>query len=219
MRVVCISDTHFMHGEITSLPVGDVLIHAGDVCAYGLMEEVVRTMHWLARQPHRHKVLIAGNHDWPFELSGDAVRALVPPGVTYLQDSGVTIEGVRVWGSPWQPEFLGWAFNLPRGDALAAVWAQIPADTNVLITHGPPSGILDRVARGPQGCEDLTRRVSELPQLGLHVFGHIHEGYGHETQDGVLYVNASMQGELGGALNPPIVVDLPTPVRRGWANV
>jgi len=96
----------------------------------------------------------------------------------YLENSGVEIDGVKFWGSPWQPEFFNWAFNLPRGRRLAEIWALIPDDTEVLITHTPPYGILDRVDSGEHvGCEDL-RRALQRVKPKVHVFGHIHEDRG-----------------------------------------
>ena len=127
----------------------------------------------------------------------------------YLSDSGRTIDGVRVWGSPWQPWFYDWAFNLPRGAALAAKWALIPDGTDVLVTHGPPLGVLDTTLRGePVGCAALRGRVAQL-RPRLHLFGHIHEAYGVVDHDGTLFVNASNCTLAYEPDNAAIVVDLP----------
>jgi Icc-related predicted phosphoesterase len=204
MRVVCISDTHERH-ERLALPEGDLLICAGDVTANGSDVALQRFAHWMQRQPHRHKVLIAGNHDWCFERNG---RALLPPDIHYLQDSAVDIDGLRLWGSPWQPRFYDWAFNLDRGAQLAAKWALIPEDTDILITHGPPMGTLDRTRRGDHsGCEALAARLEQL-RVRLHVFGHIHEGYGVVERDDRISINASICDEGYRAINEPLVIDL-----------
>src|SRR5690606_27797878 len=130
------------------------------------------------------------------------------PGLTYLRDAGVEIDGVRFWGSPWQPEFFDWAFNLPRGEALAARWALVPEDTDVLITHGPPRGILDRTVTGtPVGCDDLRAALDRLAPR-LHVFGHIHEAYGRVEGPRTTFVNASVCDVRYRAVNDPVVVDL-----------
>ena len=119
------------------------------------------------------------------------------------------LEGIKVWGSPWQPEFCNWAFNLPRGYALARVWNQIPDDVQILITHTPPQGILDsQNEEGLTGCADLTARVEQLSNLKLHVFGHIHEGYGMRQLGHTLFVNACACDHQYRPVNPPIVVDL-----------
>jgi Icc-related predicted phosphoesterase len=218
MRIVCLSDSHNRHAALR-VPDGDVLLHAGDATMHGTAEEVAGFDAWLARLPHRHKVVVAGNHDFLFEREPEAARALLKSAV-YLQDSGVEVDGLRIWGSPWQPWFFDWAFNLPRGAALKEKWDLIPEGTDVLITHGPPHRILDRVAgptsrvmatvtgRGSHvGCEELREAVFRL-RPRLHVFGHIHESYGQESRDGITFVNASTCNRSYRPANPPVLVDL-----------
>ena len=214
MRFVCISDTHNCN-EIVSVPDGDVLIHAGDATTSGTLDEIERFFEWLDALPHKHKILIAGNHDWGFQLQPKRVRGLVPGSVTYLQDSSSDIDGLTFYGSPWQPRFFDWAFNLNRGREMAEKWAMIPEDTDVLITHGPPQGILDEVetkfGASHEGCEELRKRVESLAQVGklkLHVFGHIHSGYGVHEEFGVKFVNASTCDEEYQPTRSPIVIDL-----------
>lgn len=195
MRIVCISDTHARH-ERTIVPPGDLLIHAGDITNHGDPDDVVKFDRWLGGLPHRHKVVICGNHDFCFEQTPEQARSLITNAV-YLQDFAVTIEGIKIYGSPWQPWFGGWAFNLERGPELAEKWKLIPDDTQILITHGPPAGILDKTRHGDiVGCMDLFHRVWEV-RPRLHVFGHIHEAAGHLDIDGVTFVNASTQLGLG----------------------
>lgn len=211
MRLVLLSDTHNRHASLDALPAGDVVLHAGDLTGRGTLEEARAFLGWFAGLPHRHKVFIAGNHDFCFEREAPLAEALVPAGVTYLRDSGVVLDGVRIWGSPWQPWFFDWAFNLERGAELAAKWALIPEETEVLVTHGPPQGVLDAVlgrSREQVGCADLAARVAELPRLRLHVFGHIHEGYGVEERGGVRFVNASVCDVRYVPGNRPVVVEL-----------
>jgi len=136
-------------------------------------------------------------------------------GAHYLRDTEVYVHTSRgggplyVYGSPWQPEFNDWAFNLPRkGRELAARWAAIPSGLDVLITHGPPFGILDRTSTGEHaGCE-LLRAAVERARPRLHVFGHVHEGYGVVERDGTIYVNASICDLSYRPVNAPVVVDL-----------
>ena len=179
MRVVAIADTHLFETTNQYVPAGDVLVHAGDLCGWGMLDELRRAADWLLALPHPTKIVVCGNHDWPFARQPELSRALFDaPGVHYLQDTEVTIDGVRFWGSPWQPEFGGWAFNLPRGPALAARWRAIPPNTDVLITHGPPAGFGDRVSHyRAEGCADLLAAVERL-RPRLHLFGHIHEDGG-----------------------------------------
>jgi len=204
MRIVCISDTHGMIGML-DMPRGDVLIHAGDLSSRGRLNEELQK---LAAFPHKHKLVIAGNHDWCFER--DIADVVIPDGVTYLCDEETIIDGVKFYGSPWQPEFGRWAFNLPRGPALADKWAQIPEDTDVLITHGPPEGILDEVlypAGEHVGCADLLERV-RIVRPKLHVFGHIHESYGVDFGEDTTFINASICTRKYFPENPPIVFTL-----------
>ncbi len=157
--------------------------------------------------------MIAGNHDWMFQKDPERARLLLPPDVNYLQDSGVTIDGVKFWGSPWQPAFCDWAFNLPR-ESLAAKWALIPTDIDVLVTHTPPYGIMDQVGDGPHlGCAALRARVSDQLALNLHVFGHIHDshGFAYEPKEygtTTKFVNAASCTEGYRPWNEPIVVDV-----------
>lgn len=215
VRLVLLSDTHGLHGRLPPVPEGDVLVHAGDLTAHGTLPGLVAALSWLAALPHRTKLLVAGNHDRCLER--DAALAEAPirdhaPGVTYLRDAAATVDGVRFWGSPWQPAFFDWAFNLPRGEPLARVWARIPDDTEVLITHGPPAGILDQVLLRDGGrrvgCANPLQRVRALRDLRLHVFGHIHEDAGVHEEGGVTFVNASSVTADYRPVNPPIVVDL-----------
>ena len=207
MRIVCISDTHGLTDNLT-IPDGDVLVHAGDFCSFGNKMELSRFNDFLSKLPHKHKVFIAGNHDVPVEMEGrEFVKKQIPQGV-YLQDSAVEIDGLKFYGSPWQPEFCNWAFNLPRGRELDRMWRLIPKDTDILITHGPPAGIMDVVGSGERvGCADLRRYVGTIKPK-VHVFGHIHEGYGMEEKDGTLFINASTCTGNYRPTNPPIVVDI-----------
>jgi len=217
VRVVCISDTHGLHEQVT-LPPGDLLVHAGDVSRRGTREQVRTFLEWFASRPHPHKLLVAGNHDFLFQKDPAAARALVPPGVTYLEDEAATVAGLRVWGSPWTPEFFDWAFMLERGAPLAARWAAIPDGLDLLITHGPPYGHGDQAvplggvsgdARAV-GCIELLQAVRRA-RPRVHVFGHIHEGHGVTVSDearGTRFVNAAICTVDYRPVNPPLVVDL-----------
>ncbi len=149
----------------------------------------------------------ANELDKPLERDREQAEALLD-GCGYLRDGAVTIEGVAFYGSPWQPAFLGWAFNLDRGEALAAKWRAIPDDTDVLITHGPPAGIGDLCSNGDHaGCSDLLARVREVKPR-YHLFGHIHEGYGVYPEGETTFVNASICTASYQPTQAPIVVDL-----------
>lgn len=207
MRLVCLSDLHNLK-LASPVPTGDALIIAGDICGHGTRDEVKAFDAFLGSLPHPHKLLIAGNHDWPFTRVDLSEAKLLVKNAIYLMDSGIEIEGIKFWGSPWQPFFCNWAFNLPRGAPLAKVWAKIPSDTDVLITHGPPYGILDRIYNGDHvGCEELRAALTRI-RPKIHVFGHIHEDYGVQEQDGTTFINASLCDGRYRPVNAPIVIDV-----------
>lgn len=210
MRLVLISDTHAKHRKF-EIPPGDVLIHAGDIMTTGWDPlEITDFDNWLGELPHKHKIVIAGNHDWLFQKS-HRTRNLITNAI-YLENSGVEIEGVKFWGSPAQPEFCNWAFNYRRGREIDRIWSMIPDNTDVLITHGPPAGFRDWVKSGHEslGCQNLRSYIKRV-RPKINVFGHIHGGYG-EDHDGVThFVNASLLNEAYHPTNKPIVVELDTP--------
>jgi 3',5'-cyclic AMP phosphodiesterase CpdA len=214
MRIVAVADTHLFTKDLV-VPAGDVFVHAGDLCRGGWMKELERAAAWIRSLPHRRKIVVAGNHDWCFARPSEreAARALLGDGVTYLEDAEATIEdasearrpdgrpthgrgahsraGVRFYGSPWQPAFNDWAFNLPRGAALAEKWARIPDGLDVLITHGPPAGFGDATSVDRrEGCSDLLDRV-RVAKPRLHLFGHIHESGGAWTEGATTFVNCT----------------------------
>lgn len=208
MRLVCISDTHGLHEQVR-LPAGEVLLHAGDLSDWGRLDEVADFLSWFSQVGHfRHRVFIAGNHDFAFERSPRLAENLIPRNVIYLNDSGIVLDGLKVWGSPITPSFCSMAFN--RDDtAIQANWNLIPDDVDVLVTHGPPLGIMDRVLPSdlPVGCPLLAQAIARC-QPRVHVFGHIHEGYGQQQQDDVLYVNAAICDHKYAVNNAPQVIQL-----------
>jgi Icc-related predicted phosphoesterase len=208
VRIVCISDTHGSHDQLR-VPEGDILIHAGDFMASGRRtNEIVSFNNWLARQPHPHKIVIAGNHDLLFESHPETARSLLTSAV-YLENDGITIEGLRTWGSPVQPRFLNWAFNVDRGLAIRKYWDRIPSETDVLVTHGPPFGTLDTITASSDhlGCEELALAVERVKPK-LHVFGHIHGGHGASTHNGTQFINASVLDEQYRTAFEPLIVEL-----------
>lgn len=208
MKIVAISDTHGLHKQLR-LPKGDLLLHAGDVSARGHKKQIRQFLKWFAEQNFEHKVFIAGNHDFYFEqASKEEVLELIPEGVTYLNDSGVTIKGVHIWGSPVQPWFHDWAFNRQRGPDIEQHWDLIPTSTDILLTHGPPFGILDRTIHGEEvGCERLLEKI-QLVQPKFNIFGHIHEAYGQYKKNGTAYINACSVDIHYQLKNKPIELEL-----------
>jgi Icc-related predicted phosphoesterase len=206
VRLVCLSDTH-EQGRRVAVPDGDVLVHAGDLTFHGALDALAREADWLRSLPHPHKIVIAGNHDFAFQLTPAKARAALD-GLTYLEDAEATVAGLRFWGSPWQPWFHDWAFNLERGPAIRAKWDLVPAGVDVLVTHGPPAGHGDRVVAGDEvGCADLLDAIHRVKPR-VNVFGHIHEGHGVTEADGTRFVNASICDVRYRPVQGPIVVDV-----------
>lgn len=219
MKIVFISDTHNQHDQV-QVPDGDILIHAGDATMLGRMNEVAGFGVWFRSLPHKHKIFVAGNHDWMFAknrmmalqiLNNGLIGGERKPEVIYLEDSAVEIEGLKIYGSPWQPTFFDWAFNLDRGAAIKHKWDLIPEGLDILITHGPPMNILDQIAAhlGSEhlGCEELMAAVERVKPK-IHVFGHIHGGYGEAKYVNTHFINAANCNEQYKPVNAPIVVEL-----------
>jgi Icc-related predicted phosphoesterase len=207
MKIICVSDTHGRHRNFTT-PVGDILIHAGDIMTDGYRTREISDFNvWLGEQPQAMKLVIAGNHDRAFETTAWAKTMLT--NAIYLENSEVEIDGIKFWGSPAQPEFCNWSFNYKRGKDIDRIWRRIPDDTDVLITHGPPAGFRDWTKPGEEslGCQDLRNAVRRVKPK-LHVFGHIHGGYGEDHDGTTHFVNASLLDERYQPVNQPIVVEL-----------
>lgn len=214
MRIIALSDTHTLHEQV-AVPDGDVLIYAGDFMGSGYRGvELESFANWFNALPHKKKILVAGNHDRLLEKLPHMIDRF--KGVDYLWNTGLTYEGVTFWGSPCTPEFNNWAFNVPRGEEIRRIWDGIPEDTEVLITHGPPHGILD----GPYpvigtgryeylGCEEL-RKVVNIIKPAIHIFGHLHAHYGSATMlstGPTEYYNVSICNEAYRVQNPCTVID------------
>lgn len=231
MKIVIISDTHNQLGQM-EIPDGDILIHAGDGTGRGREYELEDFNAELGALPHKIKYFIPGNHDWLFQTDPIKARAIMTNAIVLI-DELVEIEGLKIYGSPWQPAFCNWAFNLPRGGIdLAEKWSLIPEDVDILVTHGPPHSIMDEVVhvyykpagggrstarQGKRiehvGCELLYKRVKEIKPR-VHIFGHIHYSYGkkivkwEDSDKSTKFINASSCTEEYQPINKPIVIDL-----------
>jgi Icc-related predicted phosphoesterase len=214
MKLCCISDTHGQHQQLDlSKYLADVLVFAGDWTAgrdVGL-SETANFVKWFSKQPYEHKILVAGNHEREVEKNPEGLEELLQDhkSITYLNNTGVTIDGINFWGSPYSNEFCSWAF-MDDEDSLEYIWEKIPDDTNVLVTHGPAYRCNDEVkrayARDPHvGSQSLTNRKKELEGvLKLHISGHIHEAYNTEGKD----VCASILNERYQLVNKPIIKEV-----------
>ena len=216
-KLTFISDTHTKHEKLNGfLPGGDMLICGGDITSRGYLTEIENFLKWFDKiDNYDHKIFIAGNHDFGFQDQPNETKGLLTgyKTVDYLQDELLLVgngdyeDMVKVWGTPWQPEFHNWAFNLPRGQALKEKWDMITVGTDILVTHGPAFGKLDYVSYDGKnvGCEDLLFKVQEIKPK-IHVFGHIHEGYGYVFDGHTHYINAAVLNGRYEFLNKPVNV-------------
>ena len=192
MRLVVIGDTHGKHEELGVLE-GDVLIHCGDFCD-GFRKDprdVENIDAWFAKQQVELILCVGGNHDFGAEERIENGEPIFEHAV-WLMDEAHEHRGVKFFGSPWVPHLQGWAFYLSEVE-LREKWSLIPDDTDVLITHTPPGGILDQ-PRSRQincGCEHLLRRVRKV-RPRFHLFGHNHASAGLEKDGPTTFVNASV---------------------------
>lgn len=224
MDVTCISD---LHGHYPKLEGGDLLIVAGDLTKSDKEHEYSEFAAWLSCQKYELTIVIAGNHDkalcagWkPFEAFEDCSSNEVQ----YLCDSGTEFEGLRIWGSPWTKRFPGMnpscmAFTVDTDEELAEKWARIPENVDILVTHCPPLGIMDEVQSYETGKTEYTGSHSLMQEFyrerikpRLHVFGHIHEGYGGPERlmdyPHTMFVNASHVNERYEPVNKPVKIVL-----------
>lgn len=211
MRAVVIADTHNQHSLI-KLPKGDMLIHAGDACGFGNAAELSKFATWFRQQQFKHKIFVAGNHDRECERLGvTGTQDLFGPEVHYLQDTMVDIEGYKIYGTPWQPPFCNWAFNLEE-EKMALAFDLIPEYLDILITHGPPKGVGDKISGENIGSRALLAKLIRLDlqaRPAFHVFGHCHNGYGVCTGPaGTVFANAAQCDEQYRVVNPPIVLNV-----------
>jgi len=207
VNIALISDTHGFHAQV-DVPMADILIHAGDISKLGTVAECADFFDWFSALPHQHKICIAGNHDFLAEKNSALFKSIIPDNIIYLEDESVEVEGFKIWGSPIMPWFFNWAFNRQRGEAIRKYWEVIPIDTDIVVTHGPPHGIGDFTASGANaGCEDLLDILQKIKPR-LHVFGHIHEGYGVIKKEGTTFVNASVVNLQYQVVNEAVVLKL-----------
>lgn len=210
---VCMGDSHSKH-ERLSVPDGDILLHSGDFSMMGYEHEVISFLKWYERQPHAAKVLVCGNHECGVEANHSLFLVNLKeyaPSVIHLNDSGAEVFGLKIWGSPVSPSFgHGWSWNRDRGPDIRRHWDMIPSDTQVLVTHSPPHGIVDRLERGEHvGCEELRDTIdSRLDDLRLSAHGHLHSAYGRDQIGQKTFVNAAVVNERYELTNAPIVVEI-----------
>jgi Icc-related predicted phosphoesterase len=227
VKIAIISDVHCKQKQVI-VPECDLLISCGDYSFLGEAHVVKNYHKWLNKQPAKHIISIQGNHEkWVEKNYAEAKEIAIKacPRVHFIQDESVVIEGLNVYGNAYTPYFFNWAWNAGRDIVEAShtfkpfigdIWAKIPENTDILVTHGPPLGILDEVADYNSGriisvgCRELLKKINQLPNLKLNCFGHLHlrGGMLYQRDDGKIFVNASVCDEQYKPVNKPVVVNL-----------
>jgi Icc-related predicted phosphoesterase len=212
MKIVAFSDMHGQHSRKLKrwfyYNPGDLLLFAGDL-QLNNHDNGENFIEWIHDLPYTNKVMVFGNHDGNYMHTLDYVRENGYSDITFLMNSRGTIGSINIFGSPYSvviPNHSWWFSE--NDEALEKIWRGIPTSTNILLTHCPPLGILDRTIDGFNvGSESLSRRIKELPNLKYHIFGHIQEAYGVKKIGNVTYINASLLNEKYSLTNLPIVFD------------
>jgi Icc-related predicted phosphoesterase len=205
MVLVLFGDTHELHREV-EVPAGDILICVGDFTMFSKNLLAIEDFNeWLGGLPHRHKIVVPGNHE--FFLESNPERRSLLDNANVLIDESIEIEGLNIYGSPMTPLY-GAAFGKSSAKDRERQWSQVPKNTHVLITHGPPFGILDLSPDQAErmGDPELRKRVRELPSLKLHAFGHVHGAHGSVEQEGITFANVALMGHLGDLVQAPTVL-------------
>ena len=208
MKIVTISDTHGYHSKIY-VPNGDIVVCAGDISSRGSVSSIQSFLDWYSELPHAYKILVPGNHDWGFEKEENLCKTMCEErGIIYLNNSGIGILGVKFWGTASQKPFCNWAFNHDV-ETRKSLYSLIPKDTDVLVLHGPPYGILDETeyVKENVGCEIVLDTIKQL-DLAAVVFGHIHEARGYIHKNKVLYINTSICTLQYNPTNAPFVFSI-----------
>lgn len=199
MKIITISDTHTYHKRLKLPENADMIICSGDYTNTGTIKEVNSFINWYKDLPYKYKILVNGNHELGWYKNPDLYKNLISNKIIYLEHESIVIDGIKVFGSPYTPEFYYWAWMYNRKDG-SEIWKSIPNDTDILITHGPPYGYGDRVkyfksGEDPNvGCKDLLKRVEEIKPI-LHVYGHTHHERGSISDGDTLFLNSAICDE------------------------
>jgi predicted phosphohydrolase len=218
MKAVLLSDTHSYHDRV-KVPKADIAIFTGDAEIRNI-HEAIKFIRWMNNLPVNKVIFTMGNHDLWVEANEYTFGALLPKKLIYLNNRAYKLRnGLEVYGSNFTPEFNDWAFMRPRDEMYATLWSKIPTTTDILLTHGPAYNILDKIPEhfrrnneDPHvGCKGLTKRITELPNLKYHIFGHIHmekDDIKAVKLNNVTYINASICNNNYAPINKPVVINL-----------
>lgn len=198
MKILHLSDTHGCHHRLRDLPKADVVVHSGDFCMVGSEQESIDFLNWLCDLPYSHKIFICGNHDDC--LYGAKIDGL-DDNVHYLCNSGIEIDGLKFYGIPMFT-------NDCVTNRQSRNYAQIPVDTDILITHSPTYGILDFDEGINYGSEEILERLHALHNLKAHLFGHIHTQHDIIEMNSIIFSNGAIMNTDYTNLSSPNLIDI-----------
>lgn len=214
MKIVCLADTHGMHNKI-NVPDGDILIHCGDIVPNEHPVHYMNFARWFEQFPHQYKILVPGNHDLALE---DEPKMFRYDKFIVLIDSYIKIKGLQIYGTPYQPHFMDWAFNVYSDKKRIGIFNKMPENLDILITHCPPRGILDKNKQGESCGDNVLAEIVKVKKPKYHIFGHIHHSYGMgkhiliddniDKKDIIEYVNCSVLDDDYKLKNKPIVLEI-----------
>ena len=222
VKVTCISDTHLEHKRLTKKLVNhssspSVFIHAGDFTNFGNIEKIEEVFYWVSDLPYDHLLMICGNHEVKVSENDAMLKPLAASyGIQLIHNEVVEIEGFKFYGEPRSREFFNWGWSYNPGQEAEEVWAKLPEDIDVLVTHGPPHGCCDFIPTidlhtlkpvGHQGCISLRRAIEEKKPRYV-VCGHIHEGYGTSLINETTVINAAIMNKNYVPVNDPVTFEL-----------
>ena len=208
MKIVAFSDTHGQRDkrltEWFNFNPADLLIFSGDLQRnqYDFGEDFID---WIHALPYTDKILVFGNHDGNYIYILEYAEKY--PEIKFLMNSCININGINIFGSPYSVRYQDWWFMMEDKE-LSKIWKEIPEDTEILITHCPPFGILDSTFDGYNaGSKTLLEKINRLEKLKYHFFGHIHESYGKQNINEKIFINVSLLNEIYYFTNYPVIID------------
>lgn len=223
MRIIGISDTHNMHEKLTNeinnlyQSENDILIHAGDMTE-GNKEDLININNWFSKLKFKKSniICVSGNMDG-ISLDGTLNGHKIFNNAIYLEHElyqlNINNKLINIFGSPWTLKFVG-GFQIYNEKTSNNLWNKVPNNIDILITHGPPAGILDRTSSGIHtGDNSLYDNVFNRIKPKVHIFGHVHNSFGNKTIDNIQFVNVAQYDGLtmfGRSVKKPkpVIIDL-----------